>query len=141
MPRTMRIRSASWPLRALSLLTFVSLVVAPACAPLCAAHNCLPAETSAATSGNCHGGGMPDKAPRMHSFSGCASPELPAVVLTRTPLQEASDIHRLSAPDGKFVAAERENPAPAAPFSNSYFGPPHEFAAGFAPLSSTVLRI
>jgi len=59
---------------------------------------------------------MPNKAPRMHSFSGCGSPELPAVVLTRTPLQEASDLHRLSAPDGKFVAAERENLVPAAPF-------------------------
>jgi len=140
MPRAMRNRIASWPLRALSLVTLLALVVAPACAPLCAAQSCLRADTSAATSGNCHGGGVPNKAPGIHSFSGCGLPELPAVVLTRTPLQEASDIHRLSPPDGKFLAVEQEIYALGAPFSDSYFGPPHDFAARFVPVSLRVLR-
>ncbi len=138
----MRIRNASWPLRALSLVTLVALLVAPACAPLCAGQNCRRADASVTAGGNCHGANaMPHEGPRAHAILGCGSPELPAVVLARTPLEDASGVSRLSASDGKFLAVEQENSALAAPFSDFYFGPPHDFATRFAPVPSSVLRI
>src|SRR5260370_20961500 len=142
MPMAMRIRNASWPVRALSLITLAALVVAPACAPLCAAQNCRRADASTAEHGICHGAAtMPHEAPRAHAILGCGSPELPAVVSARTPLGDASGASSLRAPDGKFLAVELENSAPAAPFSDFYFSPPQDFSITFAAVPSSVLRI
>jgi hypothetical protein len=141
MPRAMRIRNANWLLRAVSLVTFVALVVAPVCASLCAGQNCRRADASA-TDGNCHRAStVPHKAPRAHAILGCSSPELPAVVSARAPLGGSSGASRLSSPDGKFLAAERENSASTALFSGFCFGPPHGLSARFAPVAPSVLRI
>ena len=138
----MRIRNASWLLRAVSLVTFVALVVAPACAPLCASQNCRRADTSGAAGGNCHGAGtVPHEAQRAHALLSCGSPELPAVVLSPTPLGDASCASRLGALDGKFLKLEQENSAAAASFSDFYFGRPREFLSSLVLAPSGVLRI
>src|SRR5712692_702852 len=142
MATAMRIRNASWTVRALSLVTLVALVVAPACAPLCAVQNCQRANASATSHGNCHGSATtPREAPRAHASLNCGSTELAAVVLARTPLGDAFGESRSSAPNGKFLVIEQANSAPAATFSDFYFGPPHDFSTRFAPVPSSVLRI
>src|SRR5690242_5302080 len=141
MPTTMRIRAANWVLRSVSLVTLAALVVAPTCAPLCSAQNCESSHTQVAATGHCHRVAAPNESPRMRASRGCGSPELPAIVLTRTPLQQIADLERLNALGGNFVAGEHANLTAEARFSENHFGPPHGFAAGFAPLSPTVLRI
>lgn len=139
----MRIRNASWPLRALSLVTLMALLVAPACAPLCAAQNCGLAHTQAAAAGHCHGGGtMPNEALLLRGIRNCGSGELPAIVLNSTPLGGASSFEsRLSAHAGKFLAVDLEKSAPAAPLRNFHFGGPHDFLSSSARVSTGVLRI
>jgi hypothetical protein len=67
---------------------------------------------------------------------------LPAIVLTRTSLEEASGASsNLFAPNGEFADFEEEKPAPATPFSYFYLGPPHDQSIGFAAAPSSVLRI
>ena len=141
MPGTMRIRTANWLLRFVSLVTLATLVVAPACASLCSAQNCESSHTQVAATAHCHGVTAHNATPRIVAFKICASTELPAVVLTRTSAKEFSDVQRLTARDGRFIAVELRIPALAAPFPDSSFGPPHGFAPEFVPLSSAVLRI
>src|SRR4029077_1626725 len=117
MTRAKRIRTANWTLRALSVVTLMELVVAPACMPLCAAQNCQSVQTRFAPAGKCHGGGAPVKAPLMHAFRACGSAEMPAVVLSRTSFEETSGMSPLSTADGKFVADERHTSEPASTFS------------------------
>src|SRR5260370_42232316 len=107
MPRAMRIRNASWLLRALSLVTLAALVVAPACAPLCAAQNCQPSYTQAAAVWNCHGAtAIPQEAPSVPAVRNSASPELPAIVLNPSALGSAPAELRLSPPDSRAPPAE-----------------------------------
>jgi hypothetical protein len=139
----MRIRNANWPLRLLSLVTLMALLVAPACAPLCAAQNCGLAHTQAAAAGHCHGGGtMPNEAPLLRDIRNCGSGELPAIVLNSTPLGGASSVEsRLSAHLGRFLAVDLEKSTSEAPLSNLHFGGPHGFLSSSGPISTGVLRI
>src|SRR5437660_3677147 len=130
---TKRIPITKWTLQALSLMTLAALVVAPACAPLCAAQNCQFAQRDGAGTVKCHGSAALDKAPLMHVFRGCGARELPAVVLGRTVFEETSGISHRNAPDGKFVADEQNVSAPASTFLDSHLGPPDEFAATVVP--------
>ena len=139
----MRIGNASWPLRALSLATLVALLVAPACAPLCVAQNCRLAHAQPAAAGHCHGGGtMPNEAPLLRGLRNCGSGEMPAIVLSSTPLGGASSFEsRLSEYAGKFLAVDLEKSAAGATLSNLHFGGPHDFLSSSAPISTGVLRI
>jgi len=58
----MRIELLFWPLLALSLVTLLALVGAPACAPLCTAHSFLHGYIGRYYFWDCHGGGAPNKA-------------------------------------------------------------------------------
>jgi len=138
----MRIRSASWPLQALSLATLVALIVTPACASFCAGQNCPRAHASAAADGSCHrAGAMHHEAPQARAFLTCSVPELPGIVLTQSPRGDASRASRLSTPDGIFLVVELENSAPPPHFHDFYFGRPHDFSGRLAPALSSVLRI
>jgi len=142
MLKAMRIRIASWRLQALSLMTIVALLVAPNCAPLCAGQNCGRAAASAATNDECHGAGaMHHKSLFVRGVRNCSLPESPAIVSTSAPLSEISGESRLPAPSEQFLVVERENSAPAAPFSDSWFCRPHNVSSGFTPVPSGVLRI
>src|SRR5260370_1874733 len=142
MPKTTRIRIASWPLRAVSLLTLVALLVAPGCAPLCASQDCRRTDASATTKGNCHGAGATHReAALIHGFRNCNLPELPAVVLTRKPLGDSSGESRLRAARGKFFAVNQENSAPAGPLFDFYLCRSHDFSSRFAPVPSGFLPI
>jgi hypothetical protein len=124
------------------MVTLAALVVAPACASLCAGQNCGQANAPVIAKGSCHGAGsMPRGAAQISGFSNCGSPELIAVVSTSTSIKDASGVLRLSAPDGRCLAVEQENPAPGALFFDFYFGPPHDFSTRFGPVASSVLRI
>src|SRR6266478_6996333 len=135
-------RYTRWPLRAVSLLTLVALLIAPSCAPLCLGRNCWRADASATTNGNCHGvGHSHHEALLVNSIRNCNSPELPAIVSASTPLSEASDASRLGAPGGMFLAIGQGNSTPAPTFSEFWFCRPHDLSSGFTPLPSSVLRI
>jgi hypothetical protein len=84
---------------------------------------------------------MYHEAPQARAFLTCSSSELPAIVLTRTRLGNASGVSRLSTPDGIFLAVGQENSAPPAQFSEFYFGPPRDFSSRFVPAPPSVLRI
>jgi len=84
---------------------------------------------------------MHHEAPQARAFLTCSAPELPATVLTRNPLGDASGVSRLSTPDGIFLAVELENPAPPAHFADFCFGRSHDFSSRFAPAPPSVLRI
>ena len=139
----MRIRNMRWSLRALSLVTLMALLVAPACAPLCAAQNCGLAHTGAAAAGHCHGGGtMPNEAPLLRGLRNCGSGEMPAIVLSSTPLGGASSFEsRLSEYAGKFLAVDLEKSAAGAALLNPHVGGLHGFLSSSATLSTGVLRI
>src|SRR6266481_7237653 len=142
MPRAMRIRNASWLLRALSLVTLAALVVAQACAPLCAAQNCQPSYTQAAAVGNCHwASAVPHEAPSVRAVRNCGSPELPAIVLNPASPGGASAESRWSPPDGKFLAVELEKSASGVPLSTLCSGRSHDSVSSFAPVTTGVLRI
>src|SRR5260370_8873753 len=119
MARTMRIRNASCPLRALSLVTLMALLVAPACAPLCAAQNCGLAHAQAAAAGHCHGRGtMPHEAPLLRGFRNCGSREFPAIIFGSTPLGAASSFEsRLVDAADKFRTVDLETSAAGTPLS------------------------
>src|SRR5258708_2897079 len=135
-------RDTRWPLRAMSLLTLVALLIAPSCAPLCASQNCRQADVSATTNGKCHvTGAMHREALLVNSIRNCNSPELPAIVSASTLLSEASDASRLGAPGGIFLAIGLGNSTPAATFSEFWFYRPHDLSSGFTPVPSSVLRI
>src|SRR5207244_13415306 len=113
MPRVMRIRSARWALRALSLLAIAALVVAPTCAPLCAVQNCGRADASAATNGICHRAGtMHHEALLVNGTRNCNLPELTAVVSAYTPFASASGDSRLGPSGGTFFPTGVETPEP-----------------------------
>ena len=139
----MRIRNMSWSLRALSLVTLMALLVAPACAPLCAAQNCGLAQTQPAAAGHCHGGGTtPHEAPLLRGLRNCGSGEMPAIVLSSTPLGGASSFEsRLSEYAGKFLAVDLEKSAAGAALLNPHVGGLHGFLSSSATLSTGVLRI
>src|SRR5882762_5583610 len=134
-------RNTRWPLRAVSLLTLVALLIAPSCAPLCVGGNCRRADASATTNGNCHGAGHSHhEALLVNSIRNCNSPELPAIVSASTPLSEASDASRLGAPGGIFLAIGQRNSTPAATFSEFSCWRPQVLSSVFAPLFSNILR-
>src|SRR5947207_10134034 len=142
MPRLMRIRSARWPLRTLSLLTIVALLVAPNCAPLCAVQNCGRAEASATANGICHrAGAVHHEALLVHGIRNCNLPELPAIISTSTPFGGASGESHLGAPGGMPLEVAQGNLASAASFPDSWFCRPHDLSSEFTPAWSGVLRI
>src|SRR6266436_1898034 len=134
----MRIRIASWRLRALSLLAIVALLVAPDCAPICAGQNCGRADASATANESCHrAGAMHHKALFVHGIQNCNLPESPAIVSISAAFSGISGESHLSAS----LTVEQENSAPATRFSDSWFCRPHDFSSGFAAVRSGVLRI
>src|SRR5258708_4968853 len=142
MSRARRIRNVSWALRAVSLLTLMALLVAPNCAPLCAAKSCPQAAASGEAGGSCHGAGaMHHKGLLLHGIRNCNLPELPAVLSTSTGFSGASGASRLSATGGEFLAADRQNSAPTVPFPDNHFGRSPDCLSSFVSVPSSVLRI
>jgi len=142
MLKAMAIRILRWPLRALSLLTIVALLVAPNCAPLCAGQNCARADAPATANESCHrAGAVHREALFVHGVRNCNLPESPAIVSTSATLSRVSDQAHLSTPDEIFLAVEQENSAPPASFSDAWFCRSHGFSNGFTPVPSGVLRI
>ena len=142
MLKAMRIRIARCLLRALSLLTIVALLVTPNCGPLCAGQNCKRADASATANESCHRAGtVHHYALFVYGIRNCNLSESPAIVSTSATLSGISGESRLGVPGEQFLADERENSLPTAPFSDSWFCRPHGFSNGFTPVSSGVLRI
>ncbi len=142
MPKVMRIRVARWPLRALSLLTIVALLVAPNCEPLCAGQNCRRIDASDKANESCHGVGTAHhEALLIHGIRNCNLPELPAIISTSTPFGGASGESHLGAPGGMPLEVEQGNLASAASFPDSWFCRPHDLSSEFTPAWSGVLRI
>src|SRR5712664_1340967 len=67
------------------VVTILALVVAPACAPLCAARVCSKALTAAEWDSPCHLMGIAlGSATHVHGAQSCGAPELPAAALNST---------------------------------------------------------
>src|SRR5260370_14843338 len=142
MPRTRRIRIAAWPLRILSVMTLMALMVAPSGAPLCAAKSCGGATAWAKASGGCHGAGtVHHEALLVHGIRNCSSPELPAVVSTSTALGGDSGVSRASAPGANYTSMEPQNSTPNVPFSDNHLGRSPDSLSSFVSVPTSVLRI
>src|SRR6266403_530150 len=67
------------------MVTVLALIVAPACAPLCAARVCSQALSSAEEGSPCHAVATErGSAVHVHAAQGCGVPELPAAALNST---------------------------------------------------------
>jgi hypothetical protein len=65
-----------------SVLTLLALLVAPICAPLCAAQTCLRAKSAIATETHCHGETAASQdGSQIHTVLNCNSSEMPAAAL------------------------------------------------------------
>src|ERR1700756_4591809 len=110
MTKARRIRSATWPLRILSAVTLVALIVAPSCAPLCAGKSCPQAEGSAVADGSCHrAGAMHHETLARHGVRNCDLPALTAVISTSAAFRGDSSASQLSVTGGKFLVAKLQN--------------------------------
>jgi len=142
MSRARQIRSARWPLRVLSVVTLVGLVIAPSCAPLCASRNCSRSDGSATANGSCHeSSAMSHEALRARAVRNCSSPELPAVLSTSTAVRGDSGMSRASAPGANYVSMERKNSEPTVLFPDSHFGRSPDILSSFVSVHPSVLRI
>lgn len=80
---TTLLRPRSWQAAAVSLVTVVALVVAPSCAPLCAAQMCSQAPTLSTSEKHCHASAsMHNDVPQIHAVQNCSAPELAAAALS-----------------------------------------------------------
>src|SRR6267143_1080730 len=85
--------------KAISLMTLVALLVAPACTSLCAAQPCAQARYSSATEGHCHAAtSMHHEVQRIHAVKKCNSPEMPPATLTSNIKNEVLRASRPTAP-------------------------------------------
>jgi hypothetical protein len=83
-------RKRSWMIATSSLVTVMALLVAPICAPLCAAHSCSPSSGGAAASSDCHLAMLSQQdALRIHSLQNCGASELPVAALLSTSRSKA----------------------------------------------------
>src|SRR5260370_39754793 len=77
------LRNETWLARIASVVTLLALIVAPACAPLCAAQACMQASGSAGMESHCHFRGIAHGGEaHLHSVQGCGAPELQLANLT-----------------------------------------------------------
>jgi len=80
------------------VVTILALVVAPACAPLCAAKVCSQALGSVEEGSPCHVMAKADGgATLVYAAQGCGAPELPAAALNSTNKKEVQDNERSEA--------------------------------------------
>ncbi len=71
-------------------MTILALIVAPACAPLCAAQSCPQAPVSAGMGSHCHSREVANgSAVHLHSAQGCGAPELQLADLTSANRRES----------------------------------------------------
>jgi hypothetical protein len=129
-----------WLAKVASLVTILALVVAPACAPLCAAQTCT--EGHASNEIGCHshgaanGGGV-----YLQAVQGCSSPELQAANLSSADKRGSLQRVRAAALDGTMGVHSADCSSPSA--RNSAFiaaeleSRPHFCFA----ISTVVLRI
>src|SRR5260370_21898073 len=88
-------RNRAWLANIASLMTILALIVAPACAPLCAAQSCPQAPVSAGMGSHCHSSEVANgSAVHLHSAQGCGSPELQVADLTSANRRESLQKNR-----------------------------------------------
>src|SRR5258708_23891635 len=124
------LRKAAWLARIASLMTILALIVAPACAPLCAAQSCPQAPVSAGMGSHCHSSEVANGgAVHLHSAQGCGSPELQVANLPSVSqlgsLQR--DLSTVSASGLDVRSAEHPHPlaSPRAPRDAGFGAPPY----------------
>lgn len=122
-------------------MTILALIVAPACAPLCAAQACTQAPVSAGTGSHCHSREVANgSAFHLHSVQGCGAPELqvanlPSVSKLGSLQRDRSTVSA----SGLDVSAEHPHPLAyhRTPCDAGLGSPPHSCSA----ISTVVLRI
>ena len=88
----------SWLAQVFGMVTVLTLVVAPACAPLCAAKVCWQSLGSAEEGSPCHSVAMErENAVHVHAAQSCGAPELPAAALNSANKNETQHDGRSSA--------------------------------------------
>ena len=107
------LRNETWLARIASVVTLLALIVAPACAPLCAAQACMQASGSAGMESHCHFRGIAHGGEaHLHSVQGCGAPELQLANLTSANRRESLQRDRatVSADGVGVVSAEHSSP-------------------------------
>src|SRR3981081_2630038 len=99
--------SANLPRRVVALLSLLTMLIAPLCAPLCHSQNC--ASSEAKHSDDCHSSSPADQAEQsaLASIHKCGSSELPSAVLTESAASSVrSDVYAYS----RLVFATQDEP-------------------------------
>src|SRR5216684_3472910 len=135
-------RNGAWLARIGSLMTILALIVAPACAPLCAAQSCPQAPVSAGMGSHCHSSEVANGgAVHLDSVQGCGAQELQVANLPS--VSQLGSLQRdrsmVSASGLDVRSAEHLQPLAyhRTPFDAGLGSPPHSCSA----VSTVVLRI
>jgi hypothetical protein len=95
--------------RACGLVAILALIVAPTCAPLCAARICSQASAPTTAATPCHLAGlMHGGESQFHAVQNCGASELPAAVLTSSIRNDAMQASSAAAIDAAFGILPRE---------------------------------
>jgi hypothetical protein len=89
----------SWRATAVSILTLLALLVAPVCAPFCAAQTCLRAQTAIAPETHCHAEtAVNTDGSQIRAVLNCNSSELPVAALLAGNQSDMSPISPTASP-------------------------------------------
>ena len=125
-----------------SFAILLGLLVAPACAPLCAARMCSQSAASVSSEEQCHSASvMHNDVPQIHAVANCNAPELAASALTAENKIKISKIPRETSPAAGDLAATQK-------FDSSFIAHGINFSVNPEPLgasnsfpATSVLRI
>ncbi len=135
-------RKRSWQSASVSLVVLLTLMVAPTCAPLCAAQGCSQASASAASEGHCHfAAAAPHKVSQVHRFGNCGASELPPATLTSVSGSDQLLTFRSAASASSPCAFSQELPGLPAHHGVSRCAEPPALPSSQSSLATSVLRI
>jgi hypothetical protein len=137
-----KMRNGDWLAKACALVTLLTLVVTPACAPLCVARTCARVATSTAPEAPCHAAkAMRGNVPHVHAIQNCRAPELPAAMLSSSTKNDGRQENRRAGLNDAFAALSQElSVYRSGPSERCVEGPPLAHSS-VASLSVDVLRI
>jgi len=125
-----------------SLITLLALVVAPACAPLCAAQTCTQAPASTEMGSHCHSHEVANSsAAYLHAVQSCGAAEFQAANMPSAEKRRSLQKVRAEVSPGAVGVSSPGHFSPSAPISTFTDVDPHSPPDFCFALSKVVLRI
>jgi hypothetical protein len=128
--------------KAVSVLTLLALVVAPACTPLCAARFCSLAPPAVGTESHCHLSGTTNESTaHIHGVQNCGAPRVQAATLTNTSWRESLQKDRAMVSDGGLDILSAAHHFPSQNHGTVRGAPTGPPQSSHSPADTVVLRI